>query len=49
MPTIAGQLITQDKPQADQLLSSWQGFGVFCAWTAVLFIAGAYLLKRRDA
>jgi ABC-2 type transport system permease protein len=49
MPTIAGQLITQDKPQADQLLSPWQGFGVFCAWTAVLFIAGAYLLKRRDA
>jgi len=49
MPTIAGQLITQDKTQAGQLLSPWQGFGVFCAWTAVLFIVGAYLLKRRDA
>ena len=49
MPTIAGQLITQDKTQADQLLSPWQGFGVFCAWTALLLIVGAYLLKRRDA
>jgi ABC-2 type transport system permease protein len=49
MPTVAGQLITQDKQQAGQLLSPWQGFGVFCAWTALLLIAGAYLLKRRDA
>ena len=48
MPTVAGQLITQDK-QAGQLLSPWQGFGVFCAWTALLLIAGAFLLKRRDA
>jgi ABC-2 type transport system permease protein len=49
MPTIAGLLITQDKQTAGQLLSPWQGFGVFCAWTALLLIAGAYLLKRRDA
>jgi ABC-2 type transport system permease protein len=49
MPTVAGQLITQDKQQAGQLLSPWQGFGVFCAWTALLLIAGGYLLKRRDA
>jgi len=49
MPTVAGQLITQDKQQAGQLLTAWQGFGVFCAWTALLLIAGAYLLKRRDA
>jgi ABC-2 type transport system permease protein len=49
MPTIAGLLITQDKQAAGQLLSPWQGFGVFCAWTALLLIAGAYLLKRRDA
>lgn len=49
-PTIAGQLITQDKvQQSGQLLTPWQGFGVFCAWTALLLIAGAYLLKRRDA
>ncbi len=49
MPTVAGLLITADKPTSGQLLSPWQGFGVFCAWTALLLIAGAYLLKRRDA
>jgi ABC-2 type transport system permease protein len=49
-PTIAGQLITQDKvQQSGQLLTPWQGFGVFCAWTALLLIVAAYLLKRRDA
>jgi ABC-type transport system involved in multi-copper enzyme maturation permease subunit len=49
MPTVAGLLITQDKQASGQLLSPWQGFGVFCAWTALLLIIGAYLLKRRDA
>jgi ABC-2 type transport system permease protein len=49
LPTIAGQLITQDKPTAGQLLSAWQGFGVFCAWTALLLAAAIYLLQRRDA
>jgi ABC-type transport system involved in multi-copper enzyme maturation permease subunit len=48
-PTIAGMLITADKQTSGQLLSPWQGFGVFCAWTALLLIIGAYLLKRRDA
>jgi ABC-type transport system involved in multi-copper enzyme maturation permease subunit len=49
MPTVAGTLITADKPTSGQLLTPWQGFGIFCAWTALLLIAGAYLLKRRDA
>ena len=49
LPTVAGQLITQDKPSADQLLSAWQGFGVFCAWTALLLAAAIFLLQRRDA
>src|SRR6516164_497867 len=49
LPTVAGQLITQDKPSAGQLLSAWQGFGVFCAWTALLFAAAIFLLQRRDA
>jgi ABC-2 type transport system permease protein len=49
LPTVAGQLITQDKPTAGQLLSPWQGFGVFCAWTALLFAAAIYVLQRRDA
>ena len=41
LPTVAGQLITADKPTSGQLLSPWQGFGVFCAWTVLL-------LGRRD-
>ena len=48
-PTVAGQLITADHQQPGQLLSPWQGFGVFCAWTALLLIAGGLLLQRRDA
>jgi ABC-2 type transport system permease protein len=49
LPTVAGQLITADKHQAGQLLSPWQGFGVFCAWTVLLLAAAIYLLQRRDA
>ena len=49
LPTIAGQLITQDKPAADQILSPWQGFGVFCAWTVLLLAAATFLLQKRDA
>jgi len=49
LPTVAGQLITADKPSAGQLLSAWQGLGVFCAWTALLLAAAIYLLQRRDA
>jgi ABC-type transport system involved in multi-copper enzyme maturation permease subunit len=51
MPTVAGMLITSDHPtsSAAQLLSPWEGFGVFCAWTALLLAAAAYLLQRRDA
>jgi len=46
---VAGQLITQDKPTTDQLLSAWQGFGVFCAWTVLLMAAAIFLLQKRDA
>ncbi len=49
LPTVAGMLITNDKPQAGALLSAWQGIGVFCGWTALLLAAGAWLLRRRDA
>jgi ABC-2 type transport system permease protein len=49
LPTVAGQLITQDKPGVGQLLSPWQGFGVFCAWTVLLLAAATFLLQRRDA
>ncbi|HEY2442071.1 MAG TPA: ABC transporter permease subunit [Streptosporangiaceae bacterium] len=49
LPTAAGRLIIQTKPVSHQVLSSWQGFGVFCVWTAVLLAAAAILLNRRDA
>jgi ABC-type transport system involved in multi-copper enzyme maturation permease subunit len=42
-------LITDDKPQAGELLSAWQGIAVFCGWTALLLATGAWLLRRRDA
>jgi len=31
------------------LLSPWQGFGVFCIWTVLLLAVAAFLLDRRDA
>jgi ABC-type transport system involved in multi-copper enzyme maturation permease subunit len=49
LPTEAGQLIGQAHEQANQVLSPWQGFGVFCLWTAVLLVIAGYLLKTRDA
>ncbi len=48
-PVVAGGYITADHQQPDQLLTPWQGFGVFCLWTAALLALGGYLLKRRDA
>jgi ABC-2 type transport system permease protein len=49
LPTVAGRLITADQPAAGQLLSPWQGFGVFCAWTVLLLAGAIVLLQRRDA
>jgi len=49
LPTIAGQLIAQTSQQPADVLSPWQGFGVFCLWTAVLLAVCGYLLVRRDA
>jgi ABC-type transport system involved in multi-copper enzyme maturation permease subunit len=49
LPEQAGSLIYSAHQTSDQLLSAWQGFGVFCLWTAVLLAASAYLLQRRDA
>ncbi|MBS2961863.1 ABC transporter permease [Actinocrinis puniceicyclus] len=48
LPTNAGQQIMQIYPK-DQILSAWQGFGVFGLWTAVLLAVSAWLLVRRDA
>ena len=49
MPTVAGQLVAQTTQESGDVLSAWQGFGVFCAWTAVLLSACGWLLVRRDA
>jgi len=49
LPTIAGQLVAQTSQQSGDVLSGWQGFGVFCAWTAVLLAVCGWLLVRRDA
>jgi ABC-2 type transport system permease protein len=48
LPSEAGQLIGQAHQQAGQVLTPWQGFGVFTLWTAVLLAAAGYLLQRRD-
>jgi ABC-type transport system involved in multi-copper enzyme maturation permease subunit len=49
LPEQAVGLISQAHEQAGNLLTPWQGFGVFCIWTALLLIAAGYLLRRRDA
>lgn len=49
LPSEAGHLIGQATKSSDDLLSPWQGFGVFCVWTAVLLGVAAWLLNRRDA
>jgi len=49
LPSQAGQLITQAQQGPDDLLSPWQGLGVFLLWTVALLTAAAYLLRRRDA
>lgn len=49
LPTVAGELVAQTSQQSGDVLSGWQGFGVFCAWTAVLLVACGWLLVQRDA
>jgi ABC-type transport system involved in multi-copper enzyme maturation permease subunit len=49
LPSEAGHLIGQAHQDPHDLLSPWQGFGVFCLWTALLLAIATYLLQRRDA
>ncbi len=49
LPTAAGRLIILTGHTSGQVLSAWQGFGVFCLWTAALLAAAGVLLVRRDA
>jgi ABC-2 type transport system permease protein len=49
LPSEAGRLIGQSRQGPNDLLTPWQGFGVFAIWTALLLGVAAYLLNRRDA
>ncbi|TDD64345.1 ABC transporter permease [Actinomadura rubrisoli] len=49
LPSEAGHLIAQAHQGKDDLLTPWQGFGVFTLWTVGLLAVAAVLLKRRDA
>jgi ABC-2 type transport system permease protein len=49
LPTNAGQRIATTVQGPTDVLTAWQGFGVFAAWTAVLILLAAFLLKHRDA
>ncbi|MEP7019925.1 MAG: ABC transporter permease [Pseudonocardiales bacterium] len=49
LPTEAGHLIAQSRPGPHDLLTPWQGFGVFSVWTAILLALAIWLLNRRDA
>ncbi len=49
LPSQAGQLIVQVIKRPNDLLTPWQGYGVFALWTVLLLVIAAVLLKRRDA
>ncbi len=49
LPQQAGSLIYAVHQSSGQLLTAWEGFGVFCIWTVLLLAVAAYLLNRRDA
>ena len=49
LPTEAGQLIVQTHRASGDVLTPWQGFGVFALWIVLLLAAAGWLLQRRDA
>ena len=48
LPSNAGAGVFAVRPETG-MLGTWTGFAVFCAWAAAALVAGALLLKRRDA
>ncbi len=48
LPSEAGSLIVSPHQGPNDLLSPWQGMGVFVAWTAILMLVAMFALKRRD-
>ena len=49
LPTEAGQLMVAARQGPRDLLTPWQGFGVFCLWTLALMLVANHLLRRHDA
>ncbi|WP_067800608.1 ABC transporter permease [Actinomadura formosensis] len=49
LPSEAGTLIAKAHQGQDDLLTPWQGYGVFALWTFALLALAAFLLNRRDA
>jgi ABC-2 type transport system permease protein len=49
LPAGAGQAITTVHPDPATSLSPWTGFGVFCAYAAVLLAISAFRMRRGDA
>jgi ABC-2 type transport system permease protein len=49
LPTNAGLLILQPHQLPDDLLSPWQGLGVFAIWTVLVLTVAAVLFRGRDA
>lgn len=49
LPSEAGHLIAQAHQGRHDLLTPWQGYGVFAIWTVAVGLIAAVLLRRRDA
>jgi hypothetical protein len=49
MPMNAGSLVFQQYVAPKQLLTPWQGLGVFAAETAILVVVSGWLMRRRDS
>jgi ABC-2 type transport system permease protein len=48
-PTNAGAAVFGRHLSSSFLITPWEGYGVFAAWTAALWTLAAWLLVRRDA
>ena len=49
LPEQAGTVIGKAYATSGQLLSAWEGFGVFCIWAALMLAGAAWMLRYRDA
>jgi hypothetical protein len=49
LPSVAGALAGQTTEASGDVLSPWQGFGVFVVETVILLAVAGWMLKQRDA